>query len=347
MSEKNFSELFADAAAKREAFAADMEAEGTDAFRLFSGSAEGRPGLTADRMGSSLLVQNFFDPLTDAENRVLADYASAHGLCLAVWPKYDREAMRERGREAMAAFKAGCGGLKVCTEQGDRFYASDISCGLDPYIYLDFRAGRRRLRAEVKERLKSAAGEKVRVLNLFSYTCTAGVAACAAGAEAVNVDFGTWCLELGRRNAALNGIPAGRFECWHEDIFPVLWQLSGLGVKGKAARRGRFMRIEPQRFDIIVLDPPTFASGRFGKVDIENDYQSLLKPCLLSLKPGGCVLAVNHSSNVSAEDWMAKMHRCAEKAGCPLSRGIELLVPDSDCPAIDGAHPVKMAMLYI
>lgn len=290
-----------------------LHAEGTDAYRLFHGTTEGRPGLAVDRYGPLLIAQEFFDPLDDTGP--LEELADRLGLELVV---------RRRGvAEALSA-------PQVCHEQGQAFQVVARHRGLDPWLFLDFRAGRRWLRAH-------ARGE---VLNVFAYTCTAGVAAASAGAAVLNVDFGRWCLDVGRENARLNDV---QMDFLREDAFPVLRQLAGLEVKGRAGRRS-FTRLHPRGFDLVVLDPPTVASSPFGKVDLVNDYPALLKPCLLALKPGGRVLATNHAADVDLATWLAVVRRTGEKAGRPVQVA-EVLVPEEDFPSPDASPPLKMAVL--
>lgn len=340
-------ELWNRALRRRRELIEGLRAEQTDAYRLFSGSAEGRPGLTVDRYGELLLAQNFFEPLREEERRLLEAFANSEGLLLTVWPKYDREIMKARSLEARRNLE-GSEGLRICREQGQKFYVDVFSCGYDPYLYLDFRCGRRWLRSEVRRRLEEGRGgsaQPIEVLNCFAYTCTAGAAASQGrGVRVVNVDFGGWCLELGRKNAELNGIGRRAFGCWQEDFFPVIRQLAGLGVKGRGARRRRFLHVEPRSFDIIILDPPTAAKSVFGKVDIVNDYQALLKPCLSALAPGGALLAVNHSAEVSRAVWRESLLRCADKNQTALT-SCEFLSLDDDFPVFGGEHPVKIAVL--
>ena len=68
-------------------------------------------------------------------------------------------------------------------ELGIRYTVDPIHKGIDPLLFLDFRAGRRRILRESSDQT---------VLNLFSYTCGIGVAAAKGGAKrVVNVDFST------------------------------------------------------------------------------------------------------------------------------------------------------------
>ena len=321
---KGLSHLLERAGEAREALAARLEAEGTEAWRVFHGVAEGRPGLAVDRYGSLLVAQLFFGELSEEDLLALRDLAGRMGLDLVV------QRRGERGEGSTSA-------LRVCREEGQSFQVAERPRGLDPYLFLDFRAGRRWLRRHVPE--------GSRVLNLFAYTCSAGVAAARQGAEVWNVDFGRWCLEVGRQNAILNGLPPERFHFWREDVFPILWQVAGLGVRGRASRRS-FLKVEPQGFEVIILDPPTLATTPFGKVDLVGDYPAMLKPCLLATRPGGRILATNHASEVDRETWHRVLVRTAEKVGRALE-GVEFLEPEEDFPSLDGAPPLKMAILQV
>ncbi|MEM1058020.1 MAG: class I SAM-dependent methyltransferase [Verrucomicrobiota bacterium] len=134
-----------------------------------------------------------------------------------------------------------------------------------------------------------------RLLNLFAYTCSFSVAAAARGAETLSVDLARPALERGRANFALNGLatdpdagdrrPRQRFLA--DDAFAVLPRL---------ARRG-------ERFDWIVLDPPTFSRGKRGSKKkvfrVERDLPELIALCWEVLAPGGRLLV---STNCAAFD---------------------------------------------
>lgn len=310
-----------------------LHAEGTDCYRLFHGVAEGRPGLTADRYGPLLLLQTFREPLArdDVEALAAAAREIAGAALLAV--------CNHRGPAPQPDFPfhepdAAALAVHECREGGVRFAVQARHRGQDPWLFLDLRAGRRAVRALAPGRA---------VLNLFAYTCGAGVVAAVAGARrVVNVDFAASALAVGRDNAARNGIAGPGFELLQSDCIPVLRQLAGLPVQ----RRGRnvpYAKVARERFGLIVLDPPRWATGPFGAIDVVRDYPSLFKPALLALADGGHVVATNHVPAVSAEAFTDVLRRCAAKAGRPL-RSLELLGPEADFPSPDGMPPLKVAV---
>lgn len=316
-----------------------LHAEQTDCYRLMHGAVEGAPGLTVDRYGPLLLIQTFRAPLPEgAVEAIQGAVQPALGVpLLPVWNHRGGARTSKdfaRFHEADAAAEA----FHVGHERGVRFAVRGRHRGLDPLHFLDFRVVRRWL------------GENARgadVLNLFAYTCTAGVAAAVGGARRVlDVDFASSALDVGARNARLNAVGGEDIERLQSDYFVAARQLAGLAVKGRAARRRRWTRIQPRRFDITVLDPPTFSKSPFGTVDLVRDYPSVLKPALLATRPGGTLIAANHVSTVAWEEWIERVRRSAQKAGRPVDH-VERLMPEADFPSPDGRPPLKVALLRL
>ena len=330
-------ELLQRSIAAREQLLVELHAEGTDCYRLLHGAVEGRPGLSVDRYGSLLLVQTWREPLQSGELESLAAAASG-GLGIELQPVWNH-----RGEGAGRNFAShspdppGDPAAWRGRELGLDYDVRPRHRGQDPLLFLDLRAGRRRV-------LQRAEGRSV--LNLFAYTCGIGVAAVAGGAsEAWNVDHAGSALDVGRCNAELNGQDGRRFVTVKQDVIPVIRQLARLPIKGRGARR-HYRRFEPRSFELVVLDPPRWAKGPFGAVDVVRDYPSLLKPALLATASGGALLVTNHVPSVAVEDWVDIVQRCAAKAGRPL-RSLELLPPEADFPSPDGRPPLKMAWLEV
>jgi len=320
-----------------------LAAEGCDGMRLLHGAVEGVPGVVVDRYGPVLLLQTWRDPLALATVDAVQERVSSvlgHDL-LAVWNH--RAPSRRKGRRPDF-------GLFHEVDLPDELWGSELGSrvdvhprrrGQDPLLFLDSRAGRRRV-TEV------ASGQ--RVLNLFAYTCTAGLVAQQAGAAEVwNVDFSASALAVGRANEAANveaGAPVAAQRYLEEDCLPVMRQLAGQKPGGRRGKRPRFTRLRARTFDLVVLDPPRWAKSAFGAVDVVRDYPTLFKPAVLATEPGGHVLATNHVASVGWDEWVDVLHRCAEKAGRPL-RSVERIVPDADVPSFDGQHPLKMAWVAV
>jgi 23S rRNA (cytosine1962-C5)-methyltransferase len=96
----------------------------------------------------------------------------------------------------------------------------------------------------------SAAKRPLRVLNLFAYTGGSTLAAAAAGAEVVHVDAAKNIVAWARRNAELSGLTAA----------PVRWIVEdAMKFVKRELKRGN-------RYDAVVLDPPSYGHGPHGEV---------------------------------------------------------------------------------
>jgi len=145
-------------------------------------------------------------------------------------------------------------------ERGLRFWVN-LDDFIDTGLFPDHRDTRARVRGEARGKA---------VLNLFGYTGSFTCAAAAGGAlRSVTVDTSQPYLEWARDNLALNGLTGGDHELVRADVRDYLARPSG-------------------RFDICVLDPPSF-STRAGATafDVQRDHRPLVESALASLAPGG------------------------------------------------------------
>ena len=299
----------------------------TDCYRIFHGTSEGVPGVSLDRYGSLALLQLFRPLVLDLDWDVLERWCQEQvGVAnLVVW-------QRRPGQSPQLLYPGGIPPEPVwCQEMGQVFKIEAFHRGQDPHLFLDMRCARRFLRHNC---------QGARVLNLFAYTCAAGIAAEAGGASQVmNVDFSRQALQRGEENAEANECKRQHYCC--EEVYPILWQLAGRALPARARKRPQTRRVPQRSFDRIFLDPPSLAKGFFGAVDVKNDYQSLFKPCLEILSPKGQIVACNNLAGVSEAEFRETLERCAQKAGRPTER-IRRLLPESDFPALDSDPPLKV-----
>lgn len=153
------------------------------------------------------------------------------------------------------------------TELGAKFEIRPGN-GLSVGLYLDARDARAWVRANSSGRT---------VLNTFSYTCGFGVAARLGGAKrAVNVDASRKVLDWGERNFALNQLSVDRYDFVSGDTFDWL---------GRFAKKG-------ETFELVILDPPGFATTRASRFTAERDYHRLVEAAERVTAPGGLLLAM-------------------------------------------------------
>ncbi len=134
------------------------------------------------------------------------------------------------------------------------------------------------------ERQLRRLGRSLKVLNLFAYTGGATLAAAAAGAEVVHVDAAKTVLAWARRNAALS-------------------QLSGAPIRWIVEDAAKFVQREVRRgnrYDAVILDPPSYGHGPKGEAwKIERHLDDLLLHCAaLMTGPPALLLLTCHSPSI-------------------------------------------------
>ncbi|RBW44000.1 class I SAM-dependent rRNA methyltransferase [Psychromonas sp. B3M02] len=328
------------ALAKRESLLNNLSIEDqpkTDCFRVFHGTVEGVNGLNIDRYGDAWLIQTFHETLSEAQ----LDEIKTVLLNVADLPLVYNDRSNKNSRiinqldESTDAFAQSD---QVMSENGVLFTSKLRHEGQDPLLFLDMRVGR--------EYMKKHSHKKS-VLNLFSYTCGIGIAAGVGGAKrVVNVDFSSFALAAGRKNAQLNDVESV-CQFIQSDAFPALRQLAGLKVTSRNNKKlPSYPKMSASQFDLVFLDPPRFAKSAFGTVDLVNDYQSLFKPALLTTKPGGTIVCCNNVAKVDKEVWFKSLVRCVEKQGREVT-AVEWLDCHNDFPSFDDNHPLKIVALTL
>ncbi|MDR9753122.1 class I SAM-dependent methyltransferase [Pseudomonas sp. SZMC_28357] len=324
----------------RQDLLAELHQQGTDCYRLFHGSQEGAGGLTVDRYGPQLLVQSFHQALERDDLLALHDAINHHLQLNTLLVYNDRSRGNSRIDRQDTVYRADDAALAdlVGHEWGLNYRVRGRHAGQDPLLFLDLRNTRGWVKAH-------SQGKSV--LNLFAYTCGVGLSAAAGGArEVCNLDFAEGNLAVGRENGQLNpNLPTMEFI--QSDYFPAIRQLAGLPI---SQRRGQklpsYPRLEQRQYDLVLLDPPAWAKSAFGTVDLLRDYQSLLKPALLSTADDGVLICCNNLAKVNMDDWREQVLRCAEKAGRPV-RECTVMTPGADFPSLDGQPPLKTLILQL
>lgn len=250
------------------ALAREFAAAGTDAYRI-ADSEEWR----IERFGDGAILSHSAENSPAGIVEELADWCRRTDV--AIRRIYGRRLVMAPGRNDAPHRIQGAPShhTGVAKEEG-LLYEIDFMAGYSCGLFLDQRANRSRVRANCSGTL----------LNLFCYTCSFSVAAATAGARTVNIDLSRAALERGRRNFALNRLATDGHRFIADDVLDVLPRL---------ARRG-------ERFDWIILDPPTFSRGRGGRLlRVEKDYGRLIEMAYACAARGAMILL---STNCSTFD---------------------------------------------
>jgi 23S rRNA (cytosine1962-C5)-methyltransferase len=274
-----------------------VRAQKLEAFRLIHGAADGLAGLKLDAFGGAWLAtlesEKWIEAAAAVEEAIqgLQDFIFPHRppTChfVANLPKR-REALAEKAPEKI-----------IVSEDGLRF---EVQLGLGPHagLFLDQRENRRETR-------KLADGR--RCLNLFCYTGSFSMAALAGGAsEVVSVDLSKKTLAWLDRNRELNGFDARRCITQATDAWEYL---------EKAAKKS-------ERFDLILLDPPSFGRGAKGSFRLAQDFEKLVVKAGTLLQPRGEMLVSLNLESLSLAEFRKRLKLALKSLGRQILREVPL-----------------------
>jgi 23S rRNA (cytosine1962-C5)-methyltransferase len=287
-----------DAALQRRA--ALLQDAGTTAYRVLHGAIDGTPGLVLERFGDVLIAQlheGRLEPGEDGARRV-CEAAAERLVVRSVYRKRfprDRQAaesLEAEHRDPTPWIGTPCEPQITVLERGIRFFVRPYD-GFGVGLFLDQRANRLRVR-------QLAAGR--RVLNLFAYTCGFSVAAALGGAAStVSVDSHKRFLEWGRQNFGANELPLEPHRFVYSEAFDYF-------ARARRQHRG---------FELIVIDPPTFARSKRSRrvFSLEQHLPALVAEAMSLLERGGwMVLSTNHRGTSRARLEQA-LESAAERGG--------------------------------
>jgi len=307
----------------------------SSALRLVFGEADGLPGLIVDRYADQLVTQ-FLSAGADAwREELIGSLIEATG-CGNV---YDRSDGATRAREGLPEISGVLRGADPpaqieVVEHGLRFLV-DVRRGHKTGYYIDQRANRRAARA-LAERRVERSGRGPRCLNCFCYTGGFSIAMLAGGAELVHsIDSSADALRLAAEHVTLNQMSSDRARWDDADVFTAL----------------RALKAQGEQFDIIVLDPPKFASSHHHVDRAARAYKDINLNALRLLAPGGSLLTFSCSGAIDvdlfqkivagavidsgAEAWMVA------RLGAGQDHPLMMTVPESEY--LKGLHLVRVA----
>ncbi len=275
-----------------------IDREKLGAYRVINGESDGLPGIAVERYGDYLVTQLFTGAIANLRD-ALYDALEAELSPKAIYEQRRYKSLGgEAPRQAAAELVRGNPApVELAVREDDLEFVVDVTAPLSTGLFADLREGRRAVR-------QWASGR--RVLNLFSYTGAISVYAHAGGAsEVCAVDVAAKAHARARRNFSASGFDPEKPEHVVGDAFKVL---------ARFAERGR-------TFDMVVLDPPAFASAAArGKKPWSaiRDYADLIAASLQVLVPGGLLVAASSTHKMSGSEFENALADGALTAGTRL-----------------------------
>jgi 23S rRNA (cytosine1962-C5)-methyltransferase len=245
----------------------------TNAFRLLFGEGDGLPGIVVDVYAGFAIVVSYSSALgqvVDWVVQALSERSELRGVC-------ERTTRRKDRASELKQLTGNAPPSLVMVKEHGLVYEVDLEAGQKTGLFLDHRDNRHYLRGLARD---------CSVLNLFSYTGAFSVSCAAGGASKVtSVDIAAPAIEAAGRNFAHNGFEPARHEGLASDVFEFL---------ERAKQSGR-------RWDIVIADPPSFASSRAELFGALRAYKKLHGAALAVLNPGGLYAAASCTSQVSPD----------------------------------------------
>ncbi|MGD1089023.1 MAG: class I SAM-dependent rRNA methyltransferase [Verrucomicrobiota bacterium] len=276
VSEKFFEERIRAALAVRRKYLPDATS-----FRAINAESDFLSGLIVDKYEDVLVVQISSLGMDQRKSQIVAALQTIFSP-RAILERSDVASRRFEGLteangvlygELKAPVPVNLNGLK---------FETDLIGGHKTGMYLDQQANYQAVSQFAKD---------AQVLDCFSFLGGFGLHAARAGAAHVHLlDQSADAIEASKRNAAANGLAE---KCSFEAINVFDWLKTATAVKPHE-------KVIP-RFDLIILDPPSFTRNRASVPDALRGYKEIHLRALKLLKPGGTLATFCCSHHVHAE----------------------------------------------
>ncbi len=244
----------------------------TNAFRLFNSYGDGIGGITIDYFAGFLVINWYNKGILKYKDMIIQNLINS-GKAKGIYQKFKfrHENTKEYinhiyGEKTPHSFFILENGVK---------YSINFEDGDMVGIFLDQR--------EVRNLLTSNFSQEKTILNTFSYTGAFSIAGLAGLAKSTtSVDLAKRSLPKTLDNLKLNNFPIEQQEVIVEDVFNYF----------KYALRKKLL------FDILILDPPSFAKSKKRNFSVLNDYSALVQMITPLVAKNGYIIASTNNSQL-------------------------------------------------
>ena len=268
-----FEKLFIQAKQKRQMY---YQETSTTAFRLFNGEGDGLGGLTIDLYERYVVFSWYNETLITKKDLILQAFQAVFPEVIGAYEKN-----RFPGNQPESQWIFGEKAPEpLLIKENNVTYATYLDEGLMTGIFLD--------QKEVRGALVDGLASGKRVLNMFSYTGAFSVAAAMGGAlETTSVDLAKRSLDKTREQFLVNGIDPETQKIYVMDTFDYF----------------KYAKKKGQTFDLIVLDPPSFARNKKKTFSVAKNYGELIEDSLDLIEEKGTIIASTNAANLSIQQF--------------------------------------------
>lgn len=279
VTESFFVNLFRKARQKRHYF---YQSDLTTAFRLFNQDGDDFGGLTVDLYDEYAVFSWYNTFIYSRKDMIITAFQEVFPEVKGAYEK-----IRFKGLDYESAFLYGQEAPENFTvlENGVA-YQVFMNDGLMTGIFLD--------QHEVRGSLVDGLAAGKSLLNMFSYTAAFSIAAAIGGAvETTSVDLAKRSRELSKAHFKVNGIELDHHHFVVMDVFEYFKYAKRKGLS----------------YDVIVLDPPSFARNKKQTFSVAKDYHKLISQSLEILNPNGVIIASTNAANVTVEKFRQQIEK--------------------------------------
>ncbi|MEK3936832.1 class I SAM-dependent rRNA methyltransferase [Sporosarcina sp. FSL W7-1349] len=275
------------ALARREALFADPE---TTAFRVFNGEGDGIGGLTIDYFAGYYMVSWYSEGIYSLKHHVygvfekVVDYKAI----------YEKKRFDTKGQyiEQDDFVKGEPGDFPIIVKENGMNFAIDLNDGAMTGIFLDQR--------DVRKAIRDHYAEGKQVLNTFSYTGAFSVAAAMGGAiKTTSVDLAKRSVAKTIEQFSVNGIDYEQQDIKVMDVFDYF----------------RYAKRHELKFDLVILDPPSFARSKKYTFSTAKDYPALLMDAIAVTEKNGIIVASTNNSSFGMKKFKTFIEKAFADAG--------------------------------
>ncbi len=274
-----FEELFKKARKNRGAFEASVT---TTAYRLFNQEGDGFGGISIDRYGDFVVFSWYNAFVYAIKDMLVAAFRQVYPEIRGAYEKYRFQGPAEQsahlyGEESPEAY--------IVLENGVQYHIF-LNDGLMTGIFLD--------QHEVRGRLVDGLASGKSILNLFSYTAAFSVAAAMGGAsQTTSVDLAKRSVELSQAHFEANGLDLANHKLMVMDVFDYY----------------RYAKRHELTYDVIVIDPPSFARHKKKTFSVLKDYHRLVEEALDILNPNGILILSTNASTMTVDQFQKEIDK--------------------------------------
>ncbi|MGE7976924.1 class I SAM-dependent rRNA methyltransferase [Psychrobacillus sp. NPDC093200] len=263
-----------------------FNSDDTTAFRIFNGEGDGIGGLTIDYFDGFYLISWYSQGIFAFKELILEALESAVPSYKGI---YEKKRFDTKGQylEDDDFVKGNRGEFPLLVKENGENFAIYLNDGAMVGVFLDQR--------EVRKKIRDEYAKGKNVLNTFSYTGAFSVFAAAGGAKkTTSVDLAKRSLSKTTEQFEVNGIDVEKQDIIVMDVFDYF----------KYAKRKELS------FDMVILDPPSFARSKKYTFSSAKDYTKLLKDAIAITEKNGVIVASTNNATFG----MKKFKSFVEKA---------------------------------